>query len=270
MAMRNVSILIAAGMLGTAPAMAQIWAPPSVAPAGPMMSGPSMGSELGRVSHAIHDGRRSGQLWHAQARDLRRERDQINALESRYSAGGMSRRRGGRNSIPASGSCKAWRIRSACAAGNSAGRRPHAQPARRKTSPAKRAHAGHAEQYDPELLRGDHQHGREDRRTLDAAGASPGPTASGRRGTGPGGRRRRAARSASRAGSAAPRGPARACPPSPRTSAACAPPAAASRQSAAPISGGEHRDIEQRHHQPVERAGCPAGRRRGPRRRSPS
>lgn len=88
--MRYMSILMVAGMFGTAPAMAQIWAPPSIARQGPAMSGPDIGSELGRVSHAIRDGRRSGQLSHAQARDLRRERDQIDALESRYSSGGMS------------------------------------------------------------------------------------------------------------------------------------------------------------------------------------
>ena len=88
--MRNASILIAVGLFGATPVLAQIWAPPSVAPPGPAMSGPSMGSELGRVSHAIHDGRQSGQLSHKEARDLRRERDQIDALESRYSAGGMS------------------------------------------------------------------------------------------------------------------------------------------------------------------------------------
>ena len=75
------------------PASAQFYRVPTPVPAPLLTTAPSTrgtASTIGRVLSDIHAGARSGQLSHKQAKELRREADEISQLESRYAVDGLS------------------------------------------------------------------------------------------------------------------------------------------------------------------------------------
>ncbi|MFS2110906.1 hypothetical protein ACCC88_14535 [Sphingomonas sp. Sphisp140] len=84
-------LILAPLLLVAAPASAQIWG-------GPTMHGPSGGSmaqdrgygETSKIRDDIRNGRSSGQLTRRDAKRLKREAGQIDTLEERYTAGGLS------------------------------------------------------------------------------------------------------------------------------------------------------------------------------------
>jgi hypothetical protein len=84
-------LILAPLLLAAAPASAQFWP-------GPMMAGPSGRSmacdfrtaETAQIVSNINKGRRGDQLTRREARLLKREAYQIDVLEARYAAGGLS------------------------------------------------------------------------------------------------------------------------------------------------------------------------------------
>lgn len=88
--MRRYLILVPV-LLFAAPASAQFWP-------GPVMAGPSgksigydqSAAETAKIRSDIRNGRDSGQLTRREAKQLRREAWQIDTLEDRYAAGGLS------------------------------------------------------------------------------------------------------------------------------------------------------------------------------------
>jgi hypothetical protein len=90
MVMRIVAIGLALAMTVAPPASAQIWGgtSPSLPSAGPRDLG--AGRDLGKASRDIRDGSSSNQLSRREARSLRRERNAIRSLESRYARNGIS------------------------------------------------------------------------------------------------------------------------------------------------------------------------------------
>ncbi|MHA6719267.1 hypothetical protein ACX40Y_07415 [Sphingomonas sp. RS6] len=72
------------------PAAAQIWGGATPASIGTSRQGPSLGRDLAGVDREIDAGRANGRLTRAEARALRRERDQIDMLADRYGANGIS------------------------------------------------------------------------------------------------------------------------------------------------------------------------------------
>jgi len=84
-------LILALLLLAAAPASAQIWG-------GPTMQGPSGGSmaqdrghgETSKIRDDIRNGRSRGQLTRREAKRLKREAYQIDTLEERYAAGGLS------------------------------------------------------------------------------------------------------------------------------------------------------------------------------------
>jgi hypothetical protein len=84
-------------LLAAAPASAQIWggtsfAPPSGPnlPRAPIAVAATGSGETGKIRRDIHDGRDSGQLSRRDARRLRREASQIDAMEARFGRDGFS------------------------------------------------------------------------------------------------------------------------------------------------------------------------------------
>lgn len=84
-------LILAPLLVFAAPASAQFWP-------GPVMAGPSgksigydrSAAETAKIRSDIRGGRSSGQLTRREAKQLRREAWQIDTLEERYAAGGLS------------------------------------------------------------------------------------------------------------------------------------------------------------------------------------
>lgn len=73
------------------PASAQIWGGPTMqGPSGNAMSRDQSAAETAKIRSDIRDGRDSGQLTRREAKRLKREAWQIDTLEARYAAGGLS------------------------------------------------------------------------------------------------------------------------------------------------------------------------------------
>ncbi|MBQ1499850.1 MAG: hypothetical protein IIZ38_16190 [Sphingomonas sp.] len=78
-------------LIAAAPASAQIWGGPTMqGPSGSSMGHDRSAAETARIRSDIRDGRDSGQLTRRQAKQLKREAFQIDTLEARYAAGGLS------------------------------------------------------------------------------------------------------------------------------------------------------------------------------------
>ena len=86
------TMLLGAALLASGAASAQsIYGPPPPAARGPGISGGyGTARETGAIRRDIRRGRESGTLSRRQARGLRRETDQIDALAERYAADGVS------------------------------------------------------------------------------------------------------------------------------------------------------------------------------------
>jgi len=84
-------LILAPLLLFAAPASAQIWGGPTMrGPSGSSMSHDRSAAETAKIRSDIRDGRDSGQLTRRQAKRLKREAYQIDTLEERYAAGGLS------------------------------------------------------------------------------------------------------------------------------------------------------------------------------------
>lgn len=84
-------LILAPLLLVAAPASAQIWGGPVMqGPSGSAMSHDQSAAETAKIRSDIRAGRDSGQLTRGEARQLKREAYQIDTLEERYSAGGLS------------------------------------------------------------------------------------------------------------------------------------------------------------------------------------
>ena len=88
--MRRYAILVPL-MLAAAPASAQFWPGPSVhGPSGGSLARDRAAGETAQIREEIRKGRSAGQLSRREARQLKREANQIDTLEERYAAGGLS------------------------------------------------------------------------------------------------------------------------------------------------------------------------------------
>lgn len=95
--MRGYGLLLLTSTLFAVPASAQFYPAPGP---GPRRSPPMIattvskpapdGPQLGSIFSDIDAGRRTGQLSHKQAKELRLEAGEISALEARYAADGLS------------------------------------------------------------------------------------------------------------------------------------------------------------------------------------
>jgi hypothetical protein len=84
-------LILAPLLLIAAPASAQFWPGPVMAgPSGRSMGHDQSAAETAKIRSDIHAGRDSGQLTRREARQLKREAWQIDTLEERYAAGGLS------------------------------------------------------------------------------------------------------------------------------------------------------------------------------------
>ncbi|WP_342250564.1 hypothetical protein [Sphingomonas sp. OTU376] len=84
-------LILAPVLLLAAPASAQIWGGPSLkGPSGGSMSQDRSAAETAKIRSDIRDGRSGGQLTRREAKQLRREAYQIDTLEERFAAGGLS------------------------------------------------------------------------------------------------------------------------------------------------------------------------------------
>jgi hypothetical protein len=84
-------LILAPLLLLAAPASAQIWGGPTMqGPSGASMARDQSAAETAKIRSDISDGRDSGQLTRRQAKQLKRETWQIDNLEERYAAGGLS------------------------------------------------------------------------------------------------------------------------------------------------------------------------------------
>lgn len=84
-------LILAPLLLFAAPASAQIWGGPTMqGPSGSSMTHDRSAAETAKIRSDIRDGRDSGQLTRRQAKRLKREAWQIDTLEERYAAGGLS------------------------------------------------------------------------------------------------------------------------------------------------------------------------------------
>lgn len=93
--MRACVYLFAATIVSAGPVSAQFYSSPLHAPrptTAPIVgsTSPTIGREVGAVFKDIHDGVHEGQLSHSQARELRREADEIGHLEELYATDGLS------------------------------------------------------------------------------------------------------------------------------------------------------------------------------------
>jgi hypothetical protein len=81
-------------MVAGFPKSGPIYGPPAPAPAAvravPGIKPTGISREVDQIRSDIHHGRDSGQLSRKQAKELRREAGEIQGLETRYSAGGLS------------------------------------------------------------------------------------------------------------------------------------------------------------------------------------
>lgn len=84
-------LILAPLLLAAAPASAQIWGGPTMqGPSGSAMSRDRSAAETAKIRSDIQAGRDSGQLTRREAKQLKREAWQIDNLEERYAAGGLS------------------------------------------------------------------------------------------------------------------------------------------------------------------------------------
>lgn len=95
--MRAQTLLLFAPLLFSAQASAQFYPAPGPGPrrSPPMIatnvSGtPSVGLQMSKIYSDIDEGRRAGQLSRHEAKQLRLQAEEINTLEERYAAGGLS------------------------------------------------------------------------------------------------------------------------------------------------------------------------------------
>ncbi|NUQ16886.1 MAG: hypothetical protein HOP95_00275, partial [Sphingomonas sp.] len=86
--------LLGAAILLSSPAAAQFYRSPAPVPRAPVLTTatptPAAGAQTRWVYEDIREGARNGQLSHRQAKELRREAAEIDVLEQRYAAGGLS------------------------------------------------------------------------------------------------------------------------------------------------------------------------------------
>ncbi|MEP9357290.1 hypothetical protein [Sphingomonas sp. KR3-1] len=84
-------LILAPLLLAAAPASAQIWGGPTMhGPSGGTMASDRGTAETAKIRDDIRAGRDSGQLSRREAKQLKREAWQIDTLEERYAAGGLS------------------------------------------------------------------------------------------------------------------------------------------------------------------------------------
>lgn len=84
-------LMLAPLLLAAAPASAQFWPGPSMAgPSGRSMARDFHTAETAQIVSNINKGRHGGQLSRREARQLKREAYQVDVLEARYAAGGLS------------------------------------------------------------------------------------------------------------------------------------------------------------------------------------
>jgi len=90
-------LVLAPLLLIASPASAQFWGGPSgggISGGRPVSdraaAGAPMPDEMGQIRRDIRHGRESGQLSRREARQLRRDADQLGILEARYRRGGLS------------------------------------------------------------------------------------------------------------------------------------------------------------------------------------
>ena len=92
--MRAYGSLLFVGIVLSAPVSAQFYRSPAPLPRAPVLttvpSSAGAGAEMHGVYKDIREGARNGQLSHRQAKELRREAAEIDLLEQRYAAGGLS------------------------------------------------------------------------------------------------------------------------------------------------------------------------------------
>ncbi|WP_137863310.1 MULTISPECIES: hypothetical protein [unclassified Sphingomonas] len=84
-------LILAPLLFAAMPASAQIWGGPAMqGPSGSAMRHDQSAAETAKIRSDIRAGRDSGQLTPREARQLKREAYQIDTLEERYAAGGLS------------------------------------------------------------------------------------------------------------------------------------------------------------------------------------
>jgi hypothetical protein len=92
--MRAYALLFVAGMSVAAPVSAQFYRSPAPLPRTPVLTTApatrTTAPQTRDIFSDIHEGAQSGQLSHKQAKELRREAEEISLLEQRYAEGGLS------------------------------------------------------------------------------------------------------------------------------------------------------------------------------------
>lgn len=84
-------LILAPLLLAAAPASAQIWPGPSLhGPSGGSMNRDRSAAETAKIRSDIRAGRDAGQITRREAKQLKREAWQIDTLEERYAAGGLT------------------------------------------------------------------------------------------------------------------------------------------------------------------------------------